>query len=68
MLLSQIIEVGKGKREENSLHPLQQKQMCVVSKPHETGTFNEYEAGKRKCMHGFFKSSKGNYSDMYFFC
>ena len=50
MLLSQIIEVGKGKREEKQFASFATKAAMCSSKPHETGTLNEYEAGNRKCM------------------
>ena len=53
MLLSQIIEVGKGKREEKQFASFATKAAMCSSKPHETRTLNEYEARNRKCMQGF---------------
>ena len=58
----------KGQKRGKTVCILCTKAAMCSSKPHETGTLNEYEARNRKCMQGFFKSLKSNCFDMYFFC
>ena len=53
MLLSQIIEVGKGKREEKQFTSFATKAAKCSCKPHERGTLNEYEAGKENVCRVF---------------